>query len=180
LLRQKDAVGLVTFDEAPLAMVPARSVRRQLFQVLKVLDDLPPGRGTRLGEVLHRVAERVQRRGMVILLSDLMDEPDEIMSGLKHFRHRGHEVVVFQLLDPRETDLGFTGEVEFEALEEAGRKIRVEPDHLRDRYRDRFGAWRRDLRRECRRQLVDLVEITTDTPFARGLGAYLQKRRRLY
>jgi uncharacterized protein (DUF58 family) len=180
LLRQNDAVGLVTFDEAPLAHVPARSMRRQLFQVLKVLDDLPEGRGTSLGGVLHRVAEQVQRRGLILLLSDMMDDPERILSGLKHFRHKGHEVVVFQILDPRELDLDFDGEVEFESLEEPGRRIRLEPAHMRAGYRERFDAWRNTLRRECRRQLVDLVEITTDTPFERGLGAYLQKRRKLY
>jgi len=180
LLRQNDAVGLVTFDEAPLAMVPARSMRKQLFQVLKVLDSLPTGSGTQLGEVLHRVAERVQRRGLILLLSDLMDDPERIISGLKHFRHRGHEVIVFQILDPREVDLGFEGEVEFESLEEPGRRIRLEPSHLRESYQQRFDLWRSSLRRECRRQLVDLVEITTDTPFEKGLGAYLQKRRRMF
>jgi len=180
LLHQNDAVGLVTFDEAPLTMVPARSMRKQLFQVLKVLDKLPTGSGTRLGRVLHQVAERVQRRGLILLLSDLMDDEDRIISGLKHFRHQGHEVVVFQILDPREVDLGFEGEVEFESLEEPGRKIRMEPSHLRDSYRLRFEKWRTTLRRECRRQRVDLVEITTDTPFEKGLGAYLQKRRRMY
>lgn len=180
LLRQNDAVGLLTFDQAPLASVPARSLRRQLFQVLKVLDDLPAGTGTDLGSVLHQVAERVPRRGLVVLLSDLMDDPQRIMSGLKHFRHRGHEVIVFQILDPRELDLDFRGEIEFEALEEPGRRVRLEPAHLRDAYRERFEAWRDELRRECRRQRVDLVEITTDTPFASGLGAYLRKRRRLY
>jgi len=110
----------------------------------------------------------------------MMDDPDRIISGLKHFRHMGHEVVVFQILDPREVDLGFEGEVEFESLEEPGRKIRMEPSHLRESYRQRFEQWRTTLRRECRRQLVDLVEITTDTPFEKGLGAYLQKRRRMY
>ena len=180
LLRQNDAVGLVTFDEAPLAMVPARSMRKQLFQILKVLDNLPSGSGTRLGQVLHRVAERVQRRGLILLLSDMMDDPARIISGLKHFRHKGHEVVVFQILDPRELDLDFHGEVEFESMEEPGRRIRLEPSHLRESYRQRFDQWQDMLRRECRRQLVDLVEITTDTPFEKGLGAYLQKRRRMY
>ncbi len=180
LLKQNDAVGLVTFDEAPLAMVPARSMRRQLFQVLKVFDDLPSGSGTALGPVLHQVAGRLQRRGLILLLSDLMDDPAAIMAGLKHFRHMGHEVVVFQILDPRELDLDFAGEIEFDALEEPGRRVRLEPAHLRAGYMEKVEAWRDSLRRECRRQLVDLVPITTDTPFERGLGAYLRKRRRLY
>lgn len=180
LLRQNDAVGLVTFDEEPLARVPARSMHKQLFQVLKVLDDLPAGTGTRLGPVLHDVAERIGRRGLVLLLSDLMDDPAEILSGLKHFRHRGHEVVVFQILDPRELDLDFSGEVEFVSLEDPDEKLRVEPAHLQQSYREKVENWRAELRRECRRQLVDVVEITTDTPFEQGLGAYLQKRRRMY
>jgi len=180
LLRQNDAVGMVTFDDALLEMVPARSMRRQLFQVLKVLDDLPGGRGTNLGQVLHRVAERVRRRGMILLFSDLMDTPADILDGLKHFRHRGHEVVVFQILDPREIALDFHGEVEFESMENPGQKVRLEPAHMRAGYRERFEGWREALRRDCRRQLVDLVEITTDTPFEKGLGAYLQKRRRMY
>ena len=180
LLRQNDAVGLVTFDEKPLSFVPARSVRRQLFHLLKVLDDPPRGSGTRLGPVLHQVADRIHRRGLVLLFSDLMDDPVQVIHGLKHFRHRGHEVIVFQILDPREVDLAFRREMEFFSLEEPERKLRSDPAHVRAHYRERFEAWRRDLRRECRRQLVDLVEITTDTPLENALGAYLQKRKRLY
>ncbi len=179
LLRQNDAVGMVTFDKEPLQMVPARSMRKQLFQVLKILDKLPDGKATRLGNVLHRVAERIKRRGLIILFSDLMDDPETILDGLKHFRHRGHEVLVFQILDPREIDLDFSGEVEFESLEQPGQKVRVEPAHMRIGYQEKFLAWQTHLRRECRRQKIDLVQLTTDTAFDKGLGMYLQKRRRM-
>lgn len=179
LLRQNDAVGLVLFDEKPLAAVPERAVRRQLFRVLKELDRMPAGAGTDLGPVLHRVAERIPRRGLVVLFSDLMDDPESILSGLKHFRHRGHEVLVFQILDPREIDLGFGRETEFVDLEDPGRRVRLEPAHVRSAYRGRFEAWREELRRACRRQRVDLVELTTDRPFDQALLAYLNKRRRL-
>ena len=180
LLRQNDAVGMVTFDEEILQMVPARSMRKQLFQVLKVLDKLPEGHATQLGNVLHRVAERVKRRGLIILFSDLMDNPETILDGLKHFRHQGHEVLVFQILDPREIDLDFSGEVEFESLEQPGQKVRVEPAHIRAGYQEKFLAWQDQLTRECRRQKIDLVQLTTDTDFDKGLGMYLQKRRRMY
>lgn len=180
LLRQNDAVGLVTFDEALLDRVPVRSMRKQLFQVLKVLDKLPKGKGTDLGNVLHRVAESIQRRGLIILFSDLMDNADSILDGLKHFRHQGHEILVFQVLDPREIDLDFSGEVEFESMEQPGRKVRIEPAHMRSGYQEQFSQWQDNLRRECRRQKIDLVQITTDMPFEKGLGQYLQKRRRMY
>lgn len=180
LLRQSDAVGLVTFDERPLTIVPARSVRRQLFQILRALETAPRGAGTRLGPVLHGVAERVHRRGLVLLFSDLMDDPADVLGGLKHFRHRGHEVVVFQILDPRELDLGFRGELELVDLERPDRALRLEPAHARADYRARCGAWREQLRRECRRRLVDLVEVTTETPLESALHAFLGKRQRLY
>ena len=179
LLRQNDAVGLVLFDEKPLAAVPERTVRRQLFRLLKELDRMPVGAGTDLGPVLHRVAERIPRRGLVVLFSDLMDDPAAILSGLKHFRHRGHEVLVFQILDPREVDLGFARETEFVDLEDPSRRLRLEPAHVRAAYRERFAGWRDELRRACRRQRVDLVELTTDQPFDQALLAYLNKRRRL-
>jgi len=180
LLHQNDAVGLVTFDERPLARVPARSVRRQLFEVLKVLNEAPAGTGTRLGPVLHDVAERIPRRGLVVLISDLLDDPQAVLSGLKHFRHRGHEVLVMQVLDPREVDLDFPGEVEFTSLEAPGQRLRTEPAHVRAGYRERLEAWRRELRRECRRHLVDLVELSTVEPVGAALGAYLTKRGRLH
>ncbi|MBD3222432.1 DUF58 domain-containing protein [bacterium] len=180
LLRQNDAVGLVAFDERPLLRVPARSVRRQLFQVLKGLREAPAGQGTDLGPVLHDVAERIPRRGLVMLVSDLMDEPDQVLSGLKHFRHRGHEVLVLQILDPREVDLDFPGEVEFSSLEDPSLTLRTEPAHVREGYRDRLDGWRARMRRECRRHLIDLVELTTDQPVGAALGAYLMKRGRLH
>jgi uncharacterized protein (DUF58 family) len=180
LLRQNDAVGLVAFDESPLIRVPARSVRRQLFQVLAGLRNAPEGSGTRLGPVLHDVAERIPRRGLVVLVSDLMDDPEAVMSGLKHFRHRGHEVLVFQILDPRELDLDYPGEVEFTALEHPDERLRTEPAHVREGYRERLANWRGRLRRECRSQLVDLIELHTDQPVGQALGAYLMKRGRLH
>lgn len=180
LLRQNDAVGLVAFDERPLLRVPARSVRRQLFQVLKGLKEAPEGSGTSLGPVLHAVAERLPRRGLVVLLSDLFDDPEAALSGLKHFRHRGHEVLVCQILDPREIDLDYQGEVEFTALEDSTQRVQTEPAHVRPVYRRHLENWRRTLRLECRHRLIDLVEMTTDQPVAAALGAYLMKRGRLH
>lgn len=179
LLRQNDAVGLELFDEKRLVSVPARAVKRQLFQILKHLDDLPTGHGTDLGPVLHGIAERLPRRGLVILLSDLMDSHEAVAGALKHFRHRGHEVIVFQVLDPREIDLDLGGEARFVDLERPDHGLRLEPAHVRGAYRERVAAWRGELRRECRRRRVDLVETTTDTPFDRALLAYLAKRRRM-
>ncbi len=179
LLKQNDAVGLELFSDKQLASVPARAVRKQLFQVLKELDYIPePKSTTSIGPVLHKVAEKLPRRGLIILLSDLMDDPDEIMSGLKHFRYRGHEVVIFHLLNPQEIEFDYRGEARFEDLE-TGSAMKIDPTHLRTSYREKFEQWRTILREECRGLKIDFVDMTVDAPFDRALMAYLRKRARM-
>ena len=102
MLQQQDAVGAMLFAERPLRYLPARAVRSHLDEVLKALGSAQPQGLTRLGPALHELAERIRRRGLVVLLSDLMDTPSEVLLGLQHFRHRRHEVVVFHILDPDE------------------------------------------------------------------------------
>ena len=179
LLRQNDAVGLELFADRPLAALPPRAVRKQLFALLGALERAAPAGGTAVAASLHRLAERTPRRGLVVLLSDLHDDPDAVLAGLRHLRHRGHEVIVFHVLDPREMDLGFRGDVRLEDLERPGRAVEVLPSLEGREYRRRVAAWRERLRRDCRRHHVDLVETPTDQPFARALLAYLVKRRRL-
>jgi len=180
LLHQNDAVGLVTFDEQILNEVLPRSVNSHLFQVLKVLDSLPSGTTTDLGAVLHNIAAQIHRRGLILLFSDLMSDPKSLMAGLNHFRYLGHEVVVFHILDPMETSMDYSGDVEFEALEQPGTSIRCEPAHGRKSYLEAMADWRVQLRDICHNQHIDLVEISTDQTFDQGLGAYLHKRRRMY
>jgi uncharacterized protein (DUF58 family) len=180
LLHQNDAVGLITFDEAPINEVSPRSMKSQLFQILKVLDTLPKGEKTDLGSVLHDIAAQVRRRGLILVFSDLMSDLDALMAGLNHFRYQGHEVVVFHILDPAEVSLDYSGDIEFEDLEQPGTSIRCEPAHGRQAYMEAMAAWRTDLRDACHSQHIDLVEMTTDQTFDQGLGAYLHKRRRMY
>lgn len=179
LLHQNDAVGLELFDSKPLASVPARATRGHLFRLLAPLNKLPTGRATALGDMLHRQAERLPRRGLVMVFSDLMTDVDEVVSGLKHFRHRGHEVVVFQILDPREIDLDYRHDTRFEDLENPSESVRLHPAQVGSGYRERMEAWRQELRKKLRGQRVDLVELTTDMPFDRALLSYLTKRRRI-
>jgi uncharacterized protein (DUF58 family) len=82
-------------------------VRKQLFQILHALEGIEPGAKTSISPALHEMAERMSRRGLVVLISDLMDNPDTVLMGLKHFRHRQHEVIVFHVLDPRELDVDY-------------------------------------------------------------------------
>jgi len=176
MIRQQDAVGLCIFDEAVRTMIPYRSVRKQLFHILQNLEEMTPGARTSISPALHEIAERMKRRGLMILISDLMDDPETLLMGLKHFRHRKHEVIVFHILDPREIDLDYRDEVEFEDLE-SGRKLRMEPAFLREQYSSDVRGWIDHLNRSCKNHHIDYNLLTTDTPFDQALTAYLGKRK---
>lgn len=178
MLRQQDAVGTLLFAEGPVQFVPARSVRSHLDVLLATLASGQPQGRTKLGPVLHELAERVKRRGLIVLLSDLMDTPDEVLSGLQHFRHRHHEVIVFHLLDPDEVEFPYHDTSTFVDME-SGERITTEPWEIGARYRERLAAWREKYRRSCREQRVDYVPLDTRTPFDRALLAYLEKRASL-
>lgn len=178
MLQQQDAVGTLLFADRPLRYVPARAVRSHLDILLRTLGEGVPQGRTRLGPALHELAERIRRRGLVVLLSDLMDHPAEVLSGLQHFRHRNHEVVVFHVLDPDELEFPYTDSATFVDME-SGERLTTEPWEIARRYRGRLRAWVEQYRHSCREHLIDYVQLDTRTPFDRALLAYLEKRARL-
>jgi uncharacterized protein (DUF58 family) len=178
MIGQQDAVGLCLFDDKVRSLLPHRSVRRHLLFLLAQLEKIEPGATTKISNTLHYIAERVKRRGLVVLISDLMDNPDEVLMGLKHFRHRKHEVIVFHILDPRELDLDYRDEVEFEDLE-SHRKLRVEPAFLREQYSAKVNNWIDRLSRGCKEHQIDYNLLSTATPFDQALTAFLNKRVRM-
>jgi uncharacterized protein (DUF58 family) len=178
MLQQQDAVGALLFADHPLRFVPARAVRSHLDVLLRTLGELEPQGRTRLGPALHELAERIKRRGLIVLCSDLMDRPADVLLGLQHFRHRHHEVVVFHILDPDEIDFPYTDTATFVDVE-SGDRITTEPWEIARRYRDRLEAWTSQYARACRENRIDYVRLDTRTPFDQALLAYLEKRARL-
>lgn len=178
MIKQQDAAGLVVFDDAIRELIPARSVRGQMVQLLKTLEHVEPSSRTHVSAALHHMAERLRRRGLCILISDLFDDPDSILKGLKHFRHRQHEVIVFHVLDDLERTFDYSDEARFVDLE-TGQEIRSQPWFVKKEYQQRVASWMHDLARACRQHAVDYVPVTTSTPFDRALLAYLNKRSRL-
>ncbi|MCK4413782.1 MAG: DUF58 domain-containing protein [Candidatus Eisenbacteria sp.] len=186
MIQQQDAVGLLTFDEQVRRMIPARSVGAHLRVILGELSRIDPtasevaaGRRTRIGKSLHYLADRMSRRGLVILLSDLMDDPESVLTGLKHFRHRQHEVVVLNILDPAEIQFPFREETVFIDME-TREQISTIPWELAREYRERVESWRQAYRRTCAEHSIGYAEIHTDTPYDVALLRYLEKRRRLH
>ena len=179
MLRQRDAVGLMTFGDRIRSYVPPRSVGSHLQIVLKGIHGAVPEADTRMAPAFHDLAERISRRGLVVLFSDLLDDPEEAMMGLRHFRHRGHEVVVFQILDPRELDLDFSGETRFFDLENPEARLTTQPRHVRGEYTRLMREMIDNYRYQCAEAGIDHVLLDTETPFDVALGRYLVRRKRL-
>jgi uncharacterized protein (DUF58 family) len=178
MIRQQDSVGLLLFDSDIRRFIPARSAGRHLRVLLEELENARPASTTGLAVTLHRLAERVKRRGLIILLSDLFDDADAVLRALRHFRHKRNEVVVFHVLDSAEIRFDFPREAVFRDLE-TNEEMLVRPWELRDEYRRAVQGWIARYRRGCREIGVDYVPMSTETPFDTALMAYLEKRSRL-
>lgn len=178
MIKQNDAAGLVLFDDAIREYQPPRSVRGQMYQILSKLEHVQPSERTRVSGTLHHMAERLKRRGLCILISDLFDDTEAVLKGLKHFRHRQHEVLVFHVLDDLERSFDYGDEARFIDME-TQQEIRSQPWFIKKEYRQRVAAWMADLARQCREHHIDYVPMTTSTPFDRALLAYLNRRSRL-
>jgi uncharacterized protein (DUF58 family) len=178
MLKQQDSVGLLTFDTKPRKYIPPRSVKRHLHILLKELANLKAAAETDLGTTLHELAQRVKRRGLIILISDLLDREDRVIRGLKLFRHRKHEVIVFHVLDPYEVTFPFEHEVILRDLE-TGEEVPAVPWEVRREYRGRVAAWIDRYRTVLRQSGIDYVPVKTSTTFDVALFSYLEKRQRL-
>jgi len=177
-LRQRDAVGITLLADGVRANIPPSSKPQQLDDILMTIaatKERPPSVASR---AFHSAAELARHRGLVIIISDLLDDVDALVTGIEHLQFRRHEVVVFHLLDPLERDLAMNGSVRFRDLEtEDDVVVRVEG--IRDEYRRAVDAWRNRLEAECRERLVDRVELTTDQPLDEALVNYLVRRSQL-
>lgn len=178
LLRQKDSAGLIAFSDKIDRYIPPRSSRAHLNVLLHALSDARPGGDTSIGTTLHQLAERVKRRGLVIVISDLWDDPQQVLSGLKHFRHRKHDLLVFHLLDPNERALDFKGPVALRDLE-TGQEMVIDARVVREQYQRSFDDHFHQFEQGCREAGIDYHRVTTDTPFDRALFGYLERRRRM-
>ncbi|MEW5875884.1 MAG: DUF58 domain-containing protein [Candidatus Zixiibacteriota bacterium] len=179
MLKQRDAAGLVVFDQRIRRYVPPKSASVHLHALLTTLSGVTPSESTNVGATLHEMAERIKRRGLIIVLSDLWDDPTRVLAGLKHFRHRKHEVIVFHILDPTEREFNFPEEALFRDME-TGEEISTLPWQIRSEYQRTMGAHVDRFRRECRQAFVDYVPVDTSVPYDYALFSYLGKRARLF
>ncbi len=178
MLQQQDSVGLVTFDTQVRRYIPPRGRPRHLRAIIDELQRQAPGRETELGAVFHELVAKIHRRGLLIILSDLFGDVEQLMKSLAHFRHANHEIIVFQIWDPDELDFPFRQWTQFESLELSSHRHLVDPAQLRRAYLERLAEFREQLASGCSRHRISLVPMTTDQPYADSLASYLALRRR--
>jgi len=178
LLRQRDAVGLVTFSEKVTDIMPPHSAMGWLEPLLTHLEGIEPVGETKVASALLDVAERVRRKGLVVLISDLLDDPEKILAGLRALRHIGHEVLVFHILDPMEISFAFPRDARFLDLE-TSQVLPSRPWHIRDEYRHLMREFIESYKQRCRAERIDYHLFTTNTPYGMALFEFLDRRRRM-
>ncbi len=176
MTRQQDSVGLTTFDTQIRLDMPARSSPRHFNEMMNQLEAVRPGRQTDIAETLHRLANRFKRRQLIVLISDLYDEPEEVIRALHHFRHRRHEVILFHVFDKAEIEFPFRDVIAFNDLE-TDERIQVDPAYVRDAYLEQIEAFIEDYRRACAEARIDYVITDTSVPYDFMLSRYIAKRQ---
>ncbi len=177
-IRQHDPVGLIAFDDEVVEHVPPRSVSGHLRAVLGTIERLAPGRGTRLADQLHRTAELLTRRGIIVLISDFYDDPASLIHGLEHLRFQGNDVIVFQVYDRQELEFKFSEPVVLEDIETED-QLHVLPDVIRQDYLQAVNAHISALREGAARNRIDYEMLKTSEPLDAALFSYLARRTQL-
>jgi uncharacterized protein (DUF58 family) len=177
LLQQQDAVGLATFAGKIEGLIRPAATPSNLQHILQALESVVPGKETSLGISLQDLGQRLTRRGVAIVLSDFFDDVAAIAGGLARLRHRRHDVIAVQILDPAETDFSFAAETEFVDLE-TGAMLTADPRFVRAAYLRELSVFRQSLEFACRKEGVDYFLVRTDERMDLALAAMLSKRRR--
>ena len=176
MTRQQDSVGLTTFDAAIRLDIPPRSSPQHFHEMMHRIESIDPGNETNISAVLHLLANRFKKRCLIVLISDLYDEPKLLMKALHHFRHCRHEVIVFHVLDKAELEFPFEDTIAFHDMETA-EKIMIEPSSVRKAYLEQMQLFTDRYRKECRESNIDYVLTDTSIPYDYMLSKYIAKRQ---
>jgi uncharacterized protein (DUF58 family) len=178
LYKQKDSVGIATFDTEIREIVPPSAKKSNFMQILKIIDKAEPHGETSLSNILLQLAQKLRRRGLVILLSDLFDDPEVVIKSLRSFRYRKHEILVFHILDRDEYTFPFRKPAIFSDLEDGAEMI-IQPNIIRESYQRNFNELLKFYRLKLLEAYIDHEIIYTNTPYDKALFTYLQKRGKL-
>ncbi len=179
MIHQQDPVGLITFDTHIRASLPPKSKRTQLANILALLANLKPAGATDVAASLHQLASMIRSKSLIMIFSDLLADPEPILQSLHHLRHRGHEIILFHVLDEAEVHFPFQGVVEFKDVEES-RRLTVDSRSMKADYLEALNAFRQRYQTECSRVGIDFVAMDTSVGFDKALMEYLLQRQRRF
>ena len=176
VIRQRDAAGLVIFDEEVRDKVPPANGAHQQAGMIQALEQASPNGATGVGEVLHWIGGRLRRRGIVAIFSDFFDDDGQnLVEGMRRLTHAGHEPILFQVLDPQELEFDYERLRRLDGLEGTGR-VKVDPKAIRNAYREEIRNHQSELSRHARMLSCDFIPLTTSTPLDVALSTYLAHR----
>ncbi len=178
MVRQADSVGMITFDEDVNLFIPAGSTPSHLNLMLDRMEAIEPGKQTNISHTFHNLAEHIKRRGLIIVISDLFDDPKEVMRGLSHFRHKRHEVLLFHVFDQAEIDFPFQQLADFVDME-TNQRLQVDPRYVREEYIRQINAFMDQYRKDCSEMKIEYCATHTGVPYDTMLTEYLGRRARM-
>jgi len=176
ILKQQDAAGVATFSDRIESFIPPRAKRGYVFEILRALEAHRPSGETNTGKILQEIAGKMTRRGLIVLVSDLLDDSEEILKGLRMFRFSGHDVIVFHVMDSAEIELPFDGNILFEDSEQPNLRVIADPQTIRQTYHGVVREFIDHMRKECHAHTIDYQLVSTSTPLDRALVSYLSWR----
>lgn len=178
MLKQQDAAGLVLYSDKIEIMMTPKSSRGYLGELLRSISTIKPGNTTSTAACLNEVAEKIKRRGLVIVISDFFDDINKTLTALKHFRYKKNEVLVFQVLDPIERSFAFGRDAVFKDLE-TNEEMTTQPYQIQKSYQGAMTDFVEKIKEECLNNGIEYNLIDTSTPFDKALFSYFRKRARL-
>ena len=179
MMKQQDAFGLTLYSDKIVQYLPPKATKSYLRQILKSLVSVKASDTTNTAACLNSVAEKIKRRGLVIIISDLFDDIDSVISALKHFSYQKNEIIVFQILDPIERNFAFGRDAIFKDME-SEEELTTQPYQIQKAYKLAMEEFIGKIKNECLNSKIDFNIIETSTPFDKAIMSYIQKRRRLY
>ena len=179
MIKQKDAVGLAVFDSKIKVTIPPKSNKAHLNTLLTMVDQIKIGEDTNISKILHLGAEQIKKKGLIILISDLLDDPQKVLNSLKHFKYNNNEVLVFHVLDKKEIDLDYDKRTIFEDLE-TNQTIEAEPWQINQNYQKQMEELIAYYKTECAINKIDYNQLTTDQSLEYVISNFLNKRKKSF
>ena len=179
IINQQDSLGLTLFDKKVRTVIPPKSSKSHLKTIMSVLNNIVCGPETKISRVLHQGAEMIHKKGLIVLISDLFDNPKNVIESLKHFRYKKNEVIVFHILDPQELELKYNEQIMFEDLE-TKEQILTEPWHIQKIYKKEISSFLGHYQNECRKNKISYNLLTTNISLDYALSEFLNKRRKSF